>query len=416
MKYRKLVIGLAVLSLLLMLFAGCSSSNSEATNSNDSGGSSSSANGNEIKIGVVLPLTGNDAQHGENSRRGIELAAEMINEAGGIESMEGAKISLEVRDATSDPTKSASAMQELLSSGEKPLGIIGVYASSLTMAAAPIAEKEQIPLLTTSFTDDLVNQGYKYIFRIAPGASDVGAAQLNYSLEIAENQNKEIDNVAIVYMNNAYGSSQAEGLREAAEGAGLNISLFEAYSEQLTDAAPLVTKIKNSHPDLLFPVSYFNDGVLLMRALSGSGIPVVGGVGGFITPDFEKNLGEDVNGVFSVNTSSPDAYGEIGDRYEEAYGTFMPQDAHDNAAALFTIAHALELNPTTDPETLADTLHNEKFDLGAAGSMPGGYVEFDERGANTVAKPLMVQWQDQNLVSVWPEEEAHGEPEWPDQE
>ena len=56
----------------------------------------------------------------------------------------------------------------------------------------------------------------------------------------------------------------------------------------------------------------------------------------------------------------------------------MPQEAHDNAAAVFVIAQALEEHPTTDPVALANIIHHGKFTLGAAASMPGGVVEFNE--------------------------------------
>jgi branched-chain amino acid transport system substrate-binding protein len=411
MKSKKLFLVFVSLIISALVFAGCSQSSS-----GDSGGSDNSdpTKIDEVTIGVLLPLTGSTAKLGENSRRGIELAAQLINENGGIKSMGGAKIKLEVLDATSDPTKAASAMKQLLSADNKPLAIIGAYASSLTMAASPVSERAKTPLVTTSFSDDLTNKGFKYLFQVAPKASDVGGAQLKYAIEIAKDVGQAIKKVAIVHTNDAYGSSQAKGLKKAAEEEGLEIVMFEAYSQEITDAGPLANKIKSVKPDLLFPVSYLNDGVKIMRALSGSDIPVVGGVGGFITPDFKKALGDDVNGIFSVDTSAPDFYGEIGDRYREEYGTFMPQEAHDNAAALYVIAEALEANATNDPTVLAETLHSEDFDQGAAGSMPGGHVKFDKSGANTVIKPLMVQWQGGELKSVWPQDVAKNEPQWPE--
>jgi branched-chain amino acid transport system substrate-binding protein len=90
----------------------------------------------------------------------------------------------------------------------------------------------------------------------------------------------------------------------------------------------------------------------------------------------------------------------------------MPQEAHDNAAAVYSFAQALEQNPTTDPTKLADALRSGTFDSGAAGSMPGGKVKFDQTGANTFAKPLMVQWQQGRLVGVWPAEITSNKPTW----
>ncbi len=379
------------------------------------GGGEAAGEVEEVNIGVVMPLTGANAQFGQNSLRGIELAAQMINEDGGIKSMNGVKIKLNVADSTSDPTRAASAIQQFLSSEGKPVAVVGAYASSLTKTVSQVTERAQVPLLTTSFSDELTAQDYKYIFRVSPKATDVGAAQLEYAVEMAQAAGSDPRRVAIAFTNDEYGTSQAEGLRSAAEQMGLEVALFEPYESNITNATPLARKITGANADILFPVSYLADGIQIMRALEagGSDLPVVGGVGGFITPDFQDALGDSVNGIFSVMTSAPDKYGVIGEMYEKKHGTFMPQEAHDNAAALSVIAQALEANPTTDPTKLADTLHSEDFDEGVAAQMPGGHVKFDEAGNNVVIEPLMVQWQEGNLVSVWPQEQAESEPKWP---
>lgn len=367
-----------------------------------------------VKLGAILPLTGATAQNGNNSLRGIELAVEQINSAGGIKSMGGAKIELSTADATSDPAKAASAATQFLSKGEAPLAIVGAYASGLTVTVARVTERAKVPLLSTSFSDELTQQGYKYFFQLPAAASKMGTAQMGYAIEIAEEAGEPLDKVAIVYANNAYGEAQGASLKKQAEDEGKEVVLFEGYAPTITDAGPIAAKIINSKADGVFSIAYVSDGVLLMRALKSQGndVPVFGGTGGYITPDFLAALGDDVDGLFSVTTSNPDGYGEIGEAYLEKYGEFMPQEAHDNAAAVFIFAQALEENPTTDPTELATALHEGSFDLGAAGQMPGGVVEFDEAGVNVNAAPLMVQWQDGALVGVWPDDIVDGAPIW----
>jgi branched-chain amino acid transport system substrate-binding protein len=379
-----------------------------------SGSSKDAKNVKEVTLGVILPLTGSTAQNGNNSRKGIELAADLINAAGGIKSMNGAKIKLDIADATSDPAKAASAATKFVSKGEPPLAIVGAYASGLTVTVAQVTERRKVPLLTTAFSDDLTKKGYKYLFQLPAKASAVGAAQMQYAVDIAAQSGQKIQRAAIVYANNAYGESQAKGLQSQAQKLGLDIALFESYSPTLSDAGPVAQKVLAAKPDAIFSVAYVTDGILLTRALRsrGSTIPVIGGVGGYITPDFKKSLGDQVNGVLSVDTSDPDKYGDIAKAYMDKYGELMPQEAHDNAAAVYVFAQALEAKPTTDSETLVKTLRSETFDQGAAGSMPGGKVKFDETGANTFAKPLMVQWQQGNLVGVWPADITEHKPIW----
>jgi branched-chain amino acid transport system substrate-binding protein len=388
-----------------------------ATSCGGAGGSGSSGdakNVKEVTLGVILPLTGSTAQNGNNSRKGIELAADLINAAGGIKSMNGAKIKLDIADATSDPAKAASAATRFVSKGKPPLAIVGAYASGLTVTVAQVTERRKVPLLTTAFSDDLTAKGYKYLFQMPAKASAVGAAQMQYAVDIAAQAGQKIQRAAIVYANNAYGESQAKGLQSQAQKLGLDIALFESYSPTISDAGPVAQKILAAKPDAIFSVAYVTDGILLTRALRsrGSTIPVIGGVGGYITPDFKKSLGDQVNGVLSVDTSDPDKYGDIAKAYMDKYGELMPQEAHDNAAAVYVFAQALEKKPTTDSEVLVKTLRSETFDQGAAGSMPGGKVKFDETGANTFAKPLMVQWQDGKLVGVWPADITENKPIW----
>lgn len=368
----------------------------------------------EAVIGVILPLSGAQAQSGQNSLRGIELMAEQINNTGGIKALGGAGIRLVTRDSTSDPSNAAAQFQQLISSEPRPLAVIGAYASSLTLTILPFAEQAQIPLCTTSFADELTQKGYTYIFQVSPKASAVGRAQLDYAVEIAASVGAQLKNIAIVFENGAYGTSQAAGLKQAAEARGLNIVLYEAYPNTIADATPLARKIIDARPDAIFPVSYIPDGIILVRALKAQGntAPIIAGVGGFVTPDFGKGLGGDVEGIFSVDTSSPDMYGQLGEAYKSRYGDFMPQEAHDNAACLAVIAEALEKRPTQSSSELAQALHSLEFTFGAAGSMPARKVKFDASGANVFAKPIMVQWRAGQLVSVWPKDLARSSPIW----
>jgi branched-chain amino acid transport system substrate-binding protein len=402
-KARKALTWTAAAVVGAMMLASCG----------DAGGSGATS-ADEVRLGAILPLTGSTAQNGNNSRKGIELAVKLINDGGGIKSMGGAKIRLDVADATSDPAKAASAATQYLSKGEPPLAIIGAYASGLTVTVARVTERRQVPILTTSFSDELITQGYKYLFQLPAPASKIGRAQMDYTVQIAKENGVDLKRAAIVFANNAYGESQAKALQAQADELGIEVVLYEGYAPTISDASPIASKVLGAKPDVIFSVAYVSDGVLLTRALKGrsSEIPVVGGVGGYITPDFQKSLGSAVNGVLSVNTSDPDQYGDIAEEYQTAYGEFMPQEAHDNAAAVYCFAQALEQKPTTDSKELAEALRAGSFDMGAAGSMPGGKVDFDDAGANIHAAPLMTQWQNDKLVGVWPADITENKPIW----
>lgn len=390
------------------------SSEPSADGSETADSTETAAEQQEVHIGVILPLTGATAQNGNNALKGTELAAELINAAGGIKSMGGAKVVLDVADATSDPAQAATVATQFLSKGTPPVAILGAFASGLTLTVAQVTERAKIPLVTTSFSDDLTAKGYQYMFQVAPKASALGKAQMLYASQIAESAGKPIKNAAIVFADNEYGESQSAGLLEQAKSLGINIVLSEGYPPDTTDMGPVVRKILAANPDAIFSIAYVTDGVLLVRALKaqGSTIPFVGGTGGYVTPDFGKSLGADVDGVLTVDVADPGAYGDFAAEYQKKYDEYPASEAHSTAACLYAVVNALETHPTTSSEDLGATLHSETFDLGVAGTMPGGKIQFDETGANTVIKPLMLQWQDQQMVGVWPKELTTHAPQW----
>ncbi len=378
------------------------------------GGSSTAGGGGEIAIGAIFPLTGANAQFGQNSLHGVELEADLINRQGGIKSMGGAKLRIVSADATSDPTQAAAVTSKFVTSN-KVIAAIGMYASALTLTSAQVTEQAGIPLLSTGFSDTLTQRGYTHFFRVSPRASQVGTFQLTAALAIAKQAGVTVKKVAIVFENDAFGSGTAEGLRKAAQDAGLDVALYEPYAATITDASPVASKIVNVKPDIILPVSYLTDGILLVRALheAGNTAPIFAGVGGFVQPDFEKSLGPLANQIFTADTSSPDAYGSINDQYQKRYGTFMTQEAHDNAVAVSIIAQALEAHPTRDPEQLTRTLHSMDFTKGLATTMPGGHVKWDAQGNNVVIQPVMCQWQNGKLVGVYPSDLTRGTARWP---
>ena len=138
--------------------------------------SSARAEAPAVNVGVIMPLSGANAQFGINARNGIELAADEINTAGGIAELGGAKINLIVADATSTPTTAGNVAQRLITQQDMT-AVLGAFASSLTIAISEVTERRDIPLLTMSFADQITGRGYKNIFQVVAKASVIGKAQ-----------------------------------------------------------------------------------------------------------------------------------------------------------------------------------------------------------------------------------------------
>lgn len=137
-----------------------------------------------VNVGVIVPLSGPNAQFGINSRNGIQLVADEINANGGIKSMGGAPINLVIADSTSNPTQAATVAQRMMSQ-DNVVSVLGAFASSLTLAISEVTERQGIPLLTMSFSDQITARGFQNVFQIVSVGSQIGAATFDYTRALA---------------------------------------------------------------------------------------------------------------------------------------------------------------------------------------------------------------------------------------
>jgi branched-chain amino acid transport system substrate-binding protein len=374
---------------------------------------SSFAQGAAINIGVIQPLSGANAQFGINSRNGIELVADDINAAGGIKSLGGVKINLVVIDATSNPTTASTAAQRLISQNELT-AILGAFVSSLTLAISEVTARADIPFLTMAFADEITGRGLESVFQVTAKASVIGRAQVNYTLAIAEAAGSKIEKIAIMYEDTAYGVAQSRGLRRAAKDANIEVVMDEAYPLGITDATPLINKLRPSGAQAVFPLSYLNDSLFIIRTMRRQRItvPVIGGAAGYVIPDFEKGLGEFAEEVLSISPTNYDLAPTLTGPFRKRFGYFMVHEAIEHAVALDVLVQAIERAKSPKPQAVIEALHGARFEGGWTKAMPGGAVQFDQAGLNKLSVPIMVQWRNKELVTVWPKDVAKASPVW----
>ncbi len=366
------------------------------------------ASAEPLKIGAILPLSGSNAQFGANARNGMDMALAEIN----AKRADSDKVEVIYADVPA-PNAAASAVQRLVSQN-KVSGMIGAFVSSVTLAASEATERLGIPMITHSFADQVTDRGYKYIFQVSPKASTFGEKQLGYALEMAKLSGEKLDKIAIFYEDTAYGTAQAEGIRKAAQKAGVKLVIDDAYPLGITDVSPLINKLRRSDAQLVFPISYFNDAILIIRAMKQQKIdlPIVGGAAGYIIPDFQKALGKDVNDVFSIAPANYDAIPELAAKYKAKYGTFMTHEAIMYGAALEHMVVAATKAKTTNPEKLRDAVAGLKYCEGFSKGIPGGCTAFDAKGLSSTAYPTFVQWHGTELVTVYPKSDATAPAHW----
>lgn len=361
-----------------------------------------------VNVGVILPLSGANAQFGIASKQGIELVADELNAAGGLKGLGGAKVNLVVADSTSAPANAATVAQRMI--GENDCcAILGAFASTLTLAIQEVTERRKVPLLTMSYSDQITGRGYKHVFQVTSKGSVIGAAQFNFAVELAGGKGK-VERVAIMYEDTAYGTSTATGLRNAAKAAGVEIVLDEAYPLGITDLTPLINKLRASKAQMVFPVSYLNDSLLIVRTLRQQkvNLPIVGGSAGYVIPDFAQALGDAADGVLSICSANYDLDTALTERYRKRFKTFMVHEALEHAVAMDVLAQAIDKAKSSKPEDVSNALRGGRFTEGWVKAMTNGEVKFDDTGLNVQAEPVMVQWQNKELVTVWPQKYAKG--------
>jgi branched-chain amino acid transport system substrate-binding protein len=357
-----------------------------------------------VNIGALYPTTGSFAQIGQGCVAAAKLAAEMVNEAGGIKSLGGAKLNLIVSDVQSDTTVTRTETDRLINSYNLS-AIHGVFASALTLIASEVAERAKVPILTGSSSDQL-NRGRRYTFTPFARASQFAEAQLKMAKLVSDKPK-----VAVIFENTAFGTATSNGLREQAPGVGAEIVLFEPYSAGISDAGPLMNKVKASGANMLFPVSYLNDLILIIRTIKQVGLDVAinGGSGGFVIPDFYKNVGNAAEGLLGVAHWNHDIDAnaqKVNAEYQKRHGEFLFEYAGGLVAQTFMIADALERAASTDPQKVRDALASLDLSSGYAAMCPGGKVKFGPDGKNIYAHPVGVQWQKGDLATVFPSDEA----------
>ena len=357
-----------------------------------------------VNIGGLYPVTGSFAQIGQGCVNAAKLAVQMVNEAGGIKSLGGAPLNLIVSDVQSDTTVTRTETDRLINA-YKLSAIHGCFASALTLIASEVAERAKMPLLTGSSSDQL-NKNRRYTFTPFSRASQFAEAQLQMSRLVNDSPK-----VAVIFENTAFGTSTSNGLREQASGQGVEVVMFEPYSAGLTDASPLINKVRASGANMLFPVSYLNDLILIIRAIRQNGLEIAinGGSGGFVIPDFYKNVGSVGEGLLGVAHWNHDINADarkVNENYKKQYGEFLFEYAGGLVAQTFMIADALERAASTDPQKVRDALSTLDVSSGYAAMGPGGKVKFGPNGKNIYAHPVGVQWQHGDLATVFPKEDA----------
>ncbi|MFS0823827.1 branched-chain amino acid ABC transporter substrate-binding protein [Bacillus sp. 1P02SD] len=300
MKNAKKLLFVIVLGFSMFL-AACSS--------DSSGGSSS----DEIVIGTILPVSGNNATDGKDMKNAMEMAIEEVNEAGGVL---GKKIKLEVADDACDPQTATTAANKLVSS--KVVAVVGGYCSGATLPASGVFHNAGIPMIVPAAnSSELPAQNYDSLFLINGLVPNQAQTAADYF------DKKGAKKIVIIHDNSAYAKDLADFAKESVEGNGGEVIAFEAINPEEKDFGSLMTKLKSLNPEGTFFTGYYAAAGLMKKQFEQKDVPGLFMVGdGSYSQDLIDIAGEDARDI--LVTATPQASfipgaEEFVKKYEEKY-------------------------------------------------------------------------------------------------
>jgi branched-chain amino acid transport system substrate-binding protein len=328
-----------------------------------------------IEVGVLVPLTGSLRIWGINSERGIRLAADRINAAGGIG---GRPIHLLVEDSECRPETAVAALRRWIAAGEVP-AVLGAICSSDVLAMGPVAESGQVVVLSTGASNPAISDAGELIFRNWPSDRVQGHLTADYAIA------QGFETVAILYVDNAYGRGLEQVFTERFREHGGTVKLSpseshsESYSEGDTDFRAQLEKILAAGADALYLPAYTAEypAILSQARELGLEIPIIASET-FDDPETIERSGAAAEGVVfpspgSIDRSTPRGR-EFAEAFESTYGEPPGITSDTGFDAMSLIAEALSHGARTGPE-IRDFLNGLEGYEGVAGA-----VAFDSNG------------------------------------
>jgi branched-chain amino acid transport system substrate-binding protein len=373
-----------------------------------------------VDVGLLGPFSGPWAEHGKLMRIGAEMAAEEINGQGGIKALGGAKINLVIADTGPSVETATNATQRLLSGG-KLAAFSCCFLSSFSLAASEIGERMQVPMLTFSYSDVLVERGYKYTFRDSSGADFQVRAAADLLKREGAKIGKSVRSAVLVGDNTAASVAYFKSLSEVLPKSDVKISLQRVWTPPLSDAIPVALAIRDANPDLIFlGATTFDDSVGIVRAFNATGVKKLslGNGAQFVTPEFLDALGPaQAEGVMTTQGTAitKDPYAaEFLKRFRERTGIrWTGHDTTSEYSHLWILKEALEKAASTDPKKVRDAIASIHITAPPPTAFDGVAIKYDANGQNPDAPTFIVQWQDGLPVLVAPGEFAVAALKWP---
>jgi branched-chain amino acid transport system substrate-binding protein len=325
-----------------------------------------------------------------------------INAAGGIKvGNEKRKLVLKLYDNQSDVNLSVRQYTQLASQ-DKVNFLLGPFASNFALADSAVSEKYRIPMVQGGgASDQIFSRKFKYIFgTLAPASNYFGS-----TVAMLKELNPAPKSVALLYADDAFDVSVAEGTRPLLKKAGLNVVLDERYTSNASDFNSLLSRIKSVNADVVLVAGHETEILNFVRQAKSLAVAqkLYSFTVGVPSEDFRKALGKDADYAFGMTAWLPDAslkdrwFGDAAQfdtAYKAKFGYDPDYHAASGAADVEALAQAIENAGSVDPQKVRDSIAKLNF--------PSlyGTIAFAENGQIDLPQ-VVVQIQGDNLTPIY---------------
>jgi branched-chain amino acid transport system substrate-binding protein len=307
----------------------------------------------DIAVGMYGSLTGDGASFGQSSREGTELAVDEVNNAGGL--LGGRRIRLLVEDDQSKPEEASNAVTKLVTQ-DKVVAVLGEVASRRSLAAAPVSQKYQVPMISPSSTNERVTEVGDYIFRVC----FIDPFQGEVLAKFAFNDLKARKVAILKDIQQDYSVGLTDSITKHFTALGGQVLDPVSYSTGDADFRAILTQVRSQQPDAVFATGYYPEAAIIVRQARelGMKMPILGGDGW--VGDALRNGREALNNTYISNHYSGDNPDPVVQNFVKAYRAKFNREPDAIAALAYdsvkVLADALTRAGSTEGPKLRDAL------------------------------------------------------------
>ena len=370
------------------------------------------AQGEPLKVGVLLPRSGVQALIGQDCQRAVELAPPILKSLGLPE------LAIMNADTETNVDVARSRAERLISEGAQML--VGAFDSGQTSAIAQVAEQKGIPFIVNiAAAPPITEQGYKFVFRNFPTAPMILTDAFNNQKEVFQAAGTTPKSVVLLNVNDTFGVAMWQGINAMMPKFDMPYKIADqiAYDPAARDLSVEVAKAKATGAEALLVVGRLNDAILLTREMvkqRWSPMAIMSMGPGWNENDYFKTLGKLADGPMSF-IPWYDPTKKLSRQFvadlAKAYPDLNMNEKHVYTfEALLIAADAFKRAGSTEPKALADAIRTTNITNNVS---IGPGIMFNEKGQNDKLKCAAIQNRAGKFVTIAPKAASDAKPELP---